>query len=392
MLNVLKGGNKIKTTNKRAKEVCWGLLDHCDFFRSHQPASLPCLLLLPPERMGGFQIWSHNWDDQSTWTVFSSHFSNFTQCLPCMRRAGVYNPASKFSKSTVLSWYIVVNGQWVRQIATINVYIYTRTSTTQLYWSGKATKLYLSQHTAGGCHCCCLSCWVWGSYLKSLRISTFFQKQDWKTMENSGKEDWKVIQNTWDRWKHFLWSSWSPSTITLSPNRKSVIPDGNAQACSQAKASSTWVAMPMRKKASVKVCEVDVSALWGRHLATTHQNSKPQQKTQNVKTWAILNHRFQAFESSPPLSPGCMPILPSDCWDLQRCSGSHSEAKRYRIRWCDGVCGLQFIVSCGILCSKSIKIYAIMCSYIIGPAFSLSVPCSVGWACVEDLYWRWSFQ
>ena len=124
MLNVLKGGNKIKTTNKRAKEVCWGLLDHCDFFRSHQPASLPCLLLLPPERMGGFQIWSHNWDDQSTWTVFSSHFSNFTQCLPCMRRAGVYNPASKFSKSTVLSWYIVVNGQWVRQIATINVYIY----------------------------------------------------------------------------------------------------------------------------------------------------------------------------------------------------------------------------------------------------------------------------
>lgn len=211
-------------------------------------------------------------------------------------------------------------------------------------------------------------------------------------LKNSGEKDWKVIQNTWDRWKHFLWSSWSPSTITQSPNRKSVIPDGNAQACSQAKASSTWVAMPMRKKASVKVCEVDVSALWGRHLATTHQNSKPQQKTQNAKTWAILNHRFQAFESSPRLSPGCMPILPFDCWDLQRCSGSHSEANRYRIRWWDDVCGLQFIVSSEILCSKSIKVYAIMCSYITGPAFSLSVPCSVGWACVEDLYWRWSFQ
>lgn len=101
---------------------------------------------------------------------------------------------------------------------------------------------------------------------------------------------------------------------------------------------------------------------------------------------------LSSFWVSPRLSPGCMPILPFDCWDLQRCSGSHSEANRYRIRWWDDVCGLQFIVSSEILCSKSIKVYAIMCSYITGPAFSLSVPCSVGWACVEDLYWRWSFQ
>ena len=389
----IKRRKQNQDNQKKAKEVCWRLLDHCDFFRSHQPASLPCLLLLPPERMGGFQIWSHNWDDQSTpGQFFPVTFLILRSAyLVWEGQASITQPANFQEYSIVL----IHCSKWPMGATNRNhkcIYIYTRTSTTQLYWSGKATKLYLSQHTAGGCHCCCLSCWVWGSYLKSLRISTFFPKQDWKTMENSGKKDWKVIQNTWDPWKHFLWSSWSPSTITQSPNRKSVIPDGNAQACSQAKASSTWVAMPMRKKASVKVCEVDVSALWGRHLATTHQNSKPQQKTQNAKTWAILNHRFQAFESSPRLSPGCMPILPFDCWDLQRCSGSHSEANRYRIRWWDDVCGLQFIVSSEILCSKSIKVYAIMCSYITGPAFSLSVPCSVGWACVEDLYWRWSFQ
>lgn len=243
------------------------------------------------------------------------------------------------------------------------MYVYIIYTYTQLYWSGKATKLYLSQHTAGGCRCCCLSCWVWGSCLKCGQNKIGKQ---WKRGLKGHSKHMRPLKTFMKRMKPVNHHAIAQPQICDPGRQRTSLQSGQGLQHLSCYADA--------EKASVKV--------W--NLNTKNKIQRPEH--------FVFNHRFQAFESNPHLSPGCMPILPSDCWDLQGCSGSHSEAKRYRIRWWDGVCGLQFIVSCEILCSKSIKIYAIMCSYITGPDFSLSVPCSVGQACVEDLYWRWSFQ